>query len=152
MSLVDKINEEYKVSIKEKDNNNTINTLRLIKSSIKDKEIELRSKQEKLLDKDILSLLQNMIKQRKDSIEAFSKANRNDLIEREESEIIVIEKFLPKQLDESETEQIITKIINENNFSSLKDMGKLMSIIKINYVGQIDMGVAGKIAKSSLGN
>ena len=151
MSLVDKINEKYKVSIKEKDNN-TINTLRLIKSSIKDKEIALRSKQEKLQDKDILSLLQNMIKQRKDSIEAFSKANRNDLIEREESEIIVIEKFLPKQLDESETEQIITKIINENNLSSLKDMGKLMSIIKINYVGQIDMGVAGKIAKSSLGN
>jgi len=151
MSLVDKINEKYKVSIKEKDNN-TINTLRLIKSSIKDKEIALRSKQEKLQDKDILSLLQNMIKQRKDSIEAFSKANRNDLIEREESEIIVIEKFLPKQLSEGETEQIITKIIKENNLSSLKDMGKLMSIIKINYVGQIDMGVAGKIAKSSLGN
>ena len=151
MSLVDKINEKYKVSIKEKDNN-TINTLRLIKSSIKDKEIALRSKQEKLQDKDILSLLQNMIKQRKDSIEAFSKANRNDLIEREESEIIVIEKFLPKQLGEGETQQIITKIIKENNLSSLKDMGKLMSIIKINYVGQIDMGVAGKIAKSSLGN
>ena len=151
MSLVDKINEKYKVSIKEKDNN-TINTLRLIKSSIKDKEIALRSKQEKLLDKDILSLLQNMIKQRKDSIEAFTKANRKDLIEREESEIIVIEKFLPKQLSEGETEQIITKIIKENNLSSLKDMGKLMSIIKINYVGQIDMGVAGKIAKSSLGN
>ena len=151
MSLVDKINEKYKVSIKEKDNN-TINTLRLIKSSIKDKEIALRSKQEKLLDKDILYLLQNMIKQRKDSIEAFTKANRNDLIEREESEIIVIEKFLPKQLGEGETEQIITKIIKENNLSSLKDMGKLMSIIKINYVGKIDMGVAGKIAKSSLGN
>ena len=151
MSLVDIINEKYRVSIKEKDNN-TINTLRLIKSSIKDKEIALRSKQEKLLDKDILSLLQNMIKQRKDSIEAFAKANRNDLIEREESEIIVIEKFLPKQLGEGETKEIITKIIKENNLSSLKDMGKLMSIIKINYVGQIDMGVAGKIAKSSLGN
>ena len=151
MSLVDKINEKYKVSIKEKDNN-AINTLRLIKSAIKDKEIALRTKQEKLLDKDILSLLQNMIKQRKDSIEAFAKANRNDLIEREESEVLVIEKFLPKQLGEGETEQIITKIIKENNLSSLKDMGKLMSIIKINYVGQIDMGVAGKIAKSSLGN
>ena len=151
MSLVDKIDEKYKISIKEKDNN-SINTLRLIKSSIKDKEIALRSKQEKLLDKDILSLLQNMIKQRKDSIEAFAKANRNDLIEREESEVLVIEKFLPKQLGEGETEQNITKIIKENNLSSLKDMGKLMSIIKTNYVGQIDMGVAGKIAKSSLGN
>ena len=63
MSLVDKIDEKYKVSIKQKDNN-AINTLRLIKSAIKDKEIALRTKQEKLLDKDILSLLQNMIKQR----------------------------------------------------------------------------------------
>ena len=151
MSLVDKIDEKYKVSIKEKDNN-SINTLRLIKSAIKDKEIALRTKQEKLLDKDILSLLQNMIKQRKDSIEAFAKANRNDLIENEENEVLVIEKFLPQQLDEGETEEIITKIIHENNLSSLKDMGKLMSIIKINYLGQIDMGVAGKIAKSSLGN
>ena len=151
MSLVDKIDEKYKISIKEKDNN-SINTLRLIKSSIKDKEIALRSKQEKLLDKDILSLLQNMIKQRKDSIEAFAKANRNDLIENEKNEVLVIEKFLPQQLSEGEAQKIIAKIIQENNLSSLKDMGKLMSIIKTNYVGQIDMGVAGKIAKSSLGN
>ena len=151
MSLVDKIDEKYKVSIKEKDNN-SINTLRLIKSAIKDKEIALRTKQEKLLDKDILSLLQNMIKQRKDSIEAFAKANRNDLIENEKNEVLVIEKFLPQQLSEGEAQKIIAKIIQENNLSSLKDMGKLMSIIKTNYVGQIDMGVAGKIAKSSLGN
>ena len=151
MSLFDKIDEKYKISIKEKDNN-SINTLRLIKSSIKDKEIALRSKQEKLLDKDILSLLQNMIKQRKDSIEAFAKANRNDLIEKEKNEVLVIEKFLPQQLSEGETKKIIAKIIQENNLSSLKDMGKLMSIIKTNYLGQIDMGVAGKIAKSSLGN
>ena len=151
MSLVDKIDEKYKVSIKEKDNN-AINTLRLIKSAIKDKEIALRTKQEKLLDKDILSLLQNMIKQRKDSIEAFAKANRNDLIEKEQNEVLVIEKFLPQQLSEGEAQKIIAKIIKENNLSSLKDMGKLMSIIKTNYVGQIDMGVAGKIAKSSLGN
>ena len=151
MSLVDKIEEKYKISIKEKDNN-SINTLRLIKSSIKDKEIALRSKQEKLLDKDILSLLQIMIKQRKDSIEAFAKANRNDLIEKEKNEVLVIEKFLPQQLSEGEAQKIIAKIIQENNLSSLKDMGKLMSIIKTNYVGKIDMGVAGKIAKSSLGN
>ena len=93
-----------------------------------------------------------MIKQRKDSIEAFAKANRNDLIEKEKNEVLVIEKFLPQQLSEGEAQKIIAKIIQENNLSSLKDMGKLMSIIKTNYVGQIDMGVAGKIAKSSLGN
>ena len=150
MSLVSKIEEKYKISIKEKDNN-AINTLRLIKSAIKDKEISLRSKQEKLLDKDILSLLQNMIKQRKDSIEAFSKANRTDLIDKEESEVAIIEKFLPQQLSEDETTKIILNIIQENNLTSIKDMGKLMNIVKSNYVGQIDMGVVGKIAKSSLG-
>ncbi len=150
MSLIEKIDQKYKISIKEKDNNAT-NTIRLIKSAIKDKEISLRSKQEVLLDKDILSLLQNMIKQRKDSIEAFSKANRVDLIEKEEGEVLVIEKFLPQQLSEDETSKIIDKIIKENNLASIKDMGKLMNLIKANYVGQIDMGVAGKIAKSSLG-
>lgn len=150
MSLIERIDEKYKISIKEKDNN-AINTLRLIKSAIKDKEISLRSKQEILIDKDILSLLQNMIKQRKDSIEAFTKANRNDLIKKEESEIVIIEKFLPQQLSEGETIKIIEKIIKENNLASIKDMGKLMEIIKTNYLGQIDMGVVGKIAKSSLG-
>ena len=150
MSLIEKIDKKYKISIKEKDNN-AINTLRLIKSAIKDKEISLRSSQEMLLDKDILSLLQNMIKQRKDSIEAFTKANRSDLIEKEESEVSIIEKFLPQQLSQDQTTKIIEKIIKENNLRSIKDMSKLMNIIKNNYVGQIDMGVAGKIAKSSLG-
>ena len=92
-----------------------------------------------------------MIKQRKDSIEAFSKANRTDLIDKEESEVAIIEKFLPQQLSEDETTKIILNIIQENNLTSIKDMGKLMNIVKSNYVGQIDMGVVGKIAKSSLG-
>ena len=151
MSLIDIIDEKYKTSIKEKDSN-SINTLRLIKSAIKDKQISLRGKQENFNDGDILSLLQSLIKQRKDSIEAFSKANRNDLIDKEKSEIDIIETFLPKQKDENETREIIEKIIEENNLSSIKDMGKLMSKIKSDYVGQIDMGIAGKIAKSSLGN
>ena len=79
MNLIDKIDEKYKISIKEKDNN-SINTLRLVKSAIKDKIISLRGKQNELTDMDVLSLLQNLIKQRKDSIDAFTKANRNDLI------------------------------------------------------------------------
>ena len=151
MDMIAKIDEKYKNSIKEKDSN-SINTLRLIKSAIKDKQISLRGKQENIDDGDILSLLQSLIKQRKDSIDAFSKANRTDLIDKEQAEIDIIETFLPKQKDENETRAIIEKIIKENNFSSIKDMGKLMSKIKSDYIGQIDMGVAGKIAKSSLGN
>tara|TARA_B100001287_G_C22593008_1_gene486580 strand:+ start:201 stop:656 length:456 start_codon:yes stop_codon:yes gene_type:complete len=150
MSLIEKIDTNYKNSIKEKDSI-SINTLRLIKSAIKDKEISLRSKKTTLDDKEILSLLQSLIKQRKDSIEAFKKANRKDLIDKEKSEINVIETFLPKQMTEDETMQIIKNIIDDNKFNSIKDMGKLMNKIKSDYTGQIDIGVAGKIAKLALG-
>ena len=150
MNLIEKIDEKYKNSIKEKDSNTT-NTLRLIKSAIKDKQISLRSKQENLSDTDIISLLQTLIKQRKDSIDAFNKANRKDLIDKEQDEISIIETFLPQQKNNDETEEIIKNIIKENKFTSIKEMGKLMNILKSNYLGQIDMGLAGKIAKSSLG-
>ena len=150
MNLIDKIEEKYKNSIKEKDSN-SINTLRLVKSAIKDKMISIRGKQDKLSDKEILLLLQSLIKQRKDSIEAFEKANRKDLIEKEQAEIEIINVFLPKQKNENDTKEIIGKIIKENNFETIKDMGKLMNIIRSDYLGEIDMGLAGKIAKSSLG-
>ena len=150
MNLIDKIDENYKNAIKEKDSN-SINTLRLVRSAIKDRLISLRGKQDNLSDSEVLSLLQNLIKQRKDSIEAFNKANRQDLIDKEKAEIDVIEVFMPTQKNENETEEIIENIIAQNNFSSLKDMGKLMNILKSEYPGVIDMGVAGKIAKISLG-
>ena len=150
MNLIDKIDENYKNAIKEKDSN-SINTLRLVRSAIKDRLISLRGKQDNLSDSEVLSLLQNLIKQRKDSIEAFNKANRQDLIDKEKAEIDVIEVFMPTQKNENETEEIIKNIIVQNNFSSLKDMGKLMNILKSEYPGVIDMGVAGKIAKISLG-
>ena len=150
MNLIDKIDENYKNAIKEKDSN-SINTLRLVRSAIKDRLISLRGKQDNLSDSEVLSLLQNLIKQRKDSIEAFNKANRQDLIDKEKAEIDVIEVFMPTQKNEKETEEIIDNIITQNNFSSLKDMGKLMNILKSEYPGVIDMGVAGKIAKISLG-
>ena len=150
MNLIDKIDEKYKISIKEKDSN-SINTLRLVRSAIKDKQISIRGKQDSISDKVIISLLQNLVKQRKDSIEAFNKANRQDLIDKERAEIDIIELFLPEQKSESETKEIIDNIIKENDFSSIKDMGKLMNIIKSEYLGVIDMGVAGKIAKTSLG-
>ena len=150
MKLIDEIDKKYKISIKEKDSN-SINTLRLIRSNIKDKQISLRGKQEMLSNGDVLSLLQNMVKQRKDSIEAFEKANRQDLIDKEKAEINIIEIFLPKQKNLDETQNIIENIIRENNLSTIKDMGKLMNIIKADYAGVIDMGVAGKIAKNNLG-
>ena len=149
MSLRIKIEENYKNAIKDK-NNNKINTLRLIKSAIKDKDIESRTKnkEEGINEAEIMSLLQTLIKQRKDSIDSFKQASRNDLIEIEQSEINIISEFLPKQKDQEETEILIEKIINENNYETIKDMGKLMGDLKTNYSGSIDMALAGKIAKS----
>ena len=93
-------------------------------------------------------MLQNLIKQRKDSIESFKQASRDDLIEIEQSEINIISAFLPKQKDQKETEILIDKIINEKKYETIKDMGKLMGDLKTNYSGSIDMALAGKIAKS----
>ena len=149
MSLRLKIEENYKNAIKNK-NNNEINTLRLIKSAIKDKDIESRAKnkEEGISESEIMSLLQSLIKQRKDSIESFKQASRDDLIEIEQSEINIISEFLPKQKDQNETEILIDKIINEKKYETIKDMGKLMGDLKANYSGSIDMALAGKIAKS----
>jgi uncharacterized protein YqeY len=153
MSLRNKIDEDYKQSIKNKDQQK-IDTLRLMRSAIKDKDISSRSSQNKegINDSEILSLLLNLIKQRNDSIEQFQKAKRDDLITNEKSEIEVIKDYLPQQKTQEETEKIINEIISSNNLESIKDMGKLMSIIKNDYAGEVDMGLVGKIAKSKLVN
>ena len=151
MSIREDIEKQYKQSLIEK-NTNLTNTIRLIKNAIKYKDIEargLRAKDE-IKDQEILSLLQNLIKQRKDSIESFKIANRQDLIEKEQSEIQIINLFLPQQKNEKETENIIDRLMLEQNINSLKDMGKLMSCLKTDYSGEIDMGLAGKIAKLKL--
>ena len=153
MSLRNKIDEDYKQSIKNKDQQK-IDTLRLIRSAIKDKDISSRTSENKegINESEIMSLLLSLIKQRNDSIEQFQKAKRDDLIKNEKSEIEVIKDYLPQQKTQEETEKIINEIIISNNLESIKDMGKLMSIIKNDYTGEVDMGLVGKIAKSKLIN
>ena len=153
MSLRVSIEESYKEAIKSKKLDNA-NTLRLIKSAIKNKDIENRTSEssKKISDHQILAILQTLIKQRKDSIESFKIASRDDLIVKEELEIDLISQFLPKQLNEKETEEIIKEIIKKQNFSSLKDMRSLINNLKSEYAGNIDMTMAGKIAKLILNN
>ena len=153
MSLREDIENQYKSSIKDK-NSILTNTLRLVKSAIKDKDIEARSRgnSDGISDQEVIILFQSLVKQRKDSIEAFESAGRKDLIATEQQEINIIISFLPKQKNENETEEIIEKLITDLNFSSIKEMGKLMNILKDKYSGQIDMGLAGKIAKTKLSN
>ena len=151
MSIRGDIENKYKQSLKER-NVNLTNTTRLIKSAIKNKDIAARSLEtkEEIKDQEILGLLQNLIKQRKDSIESFKIADRQDLIEKEQSEIQIINLFLPQQKNDKEIENIIIQLIQEQNLNSIKDMGKLMSFLKKDYSGEIDMGLAGKIAKLKL--
>ena len=149
MSLRQTIEEKYINAIKAK-NTDKVNTFRLIKSAIKDKDIASRKGDDftGISDVEILSLLQSLIKQRKDSIESFKMASRDDLIKIEQTEIDIINIFLPNQLSEIETEEIIDKIIKDLNLISIKDMGKLMNEIKSHHAGTIDMALVGKIAKS----
>ena len=128
--------------------------MRLIKSAIKDKDISSRSgsNKEVINDNEILSLLISLIKQRKDSIEQFQIANRDDLIINEQNEIDLIKIYLPQQKSEEETEKIVSDLIQSNNLQNIKDMGKLMGLIKKDYAGEVDMGLVGKLAKSKLGN
>ena len=148
MNLRASIEERYKEAVKSKKLEKA-NALRLIKSAIKDKDIENRTNESnnEIDDNQIMTLLQNLIKQRKDSIESFKAASRDDLIVIEQFEIDLISQFLPNQLNERETEEIIVEMIKKQNFSSLKDMGALMNNLKSEYAGSVDMAMAGKIAK-----
>jgi len=128
-------------------------TLRLINAAIKDKDIEARSKgnMDGIDDAGILSLLQTMIKQRRESIAMYEKGGRSDLVAAEQGEIDIIQTFLPKQLSDEEVKAAIQTLITETGATSVKDMGKVMGALKARYAGQIDMGKASGLIKAALG-
>ena len=128
-------------------------TLRLINAAIKDKDIDARAKgnMDGIDDAGVLSLLQSMIKQRRESIDMYAKGGRADLVAGEQAEIDVIQSFLPKQMSDEEIKAAIQAIIAETGASSIKDMGKVMGALKAKYAGQLDMGKASGLIKSVLG-
>ena len=130
------------------------NTLRLIRAAVKDKDISARSKSnsEGINETEIISLLQNMIKQRNASIEMYIQGKRDDLVKIEEDEIKIISNFLPEQLSENEINDIITNSIRSSGAKSIKDMGKVINLIKDEYNGKMDFGVVSKIIKAKLLN
>ena len=121
--------------------------LRLVAAQIKQVEIDERRE---LSNEDIESVLTKMIKQRRDSIEQFDKADRVDLSEKEKYEITIIEEFLPEQITEKELDDLLNTIIEEENVTSIKDMGRAMSVLKAKYASRIDMGRASGLIKSKL--
>ena len=151
MSLRDKIDNDYKSSLKSKDKNK-ISTLRLILSAMKDLDISNRSgpNKKETDDDDIKKLLKKMIKQRNESIELYKKSNRSDLLEVEKNEVNILSSYLPKQMSEDETKKICKETIDKIGAASLKDMGKIMGEVKIKYSDTIDFSKAGIIIKEFL--
>ncbi|MBH71844.1 MAG: glutamyl-tRNA amidotransferase [Pelagibacteraceae bacterium] len=136
-------------------NQESINTIRLILASIKDKEIQLRSenKNKEMSDEIIINILKNMIKQRNESIELYEKGNRPELVDKEKKEIDIIKNFLPEQFDESATKKVCEEIIIKLSAKNISDMGKVMAELKKHKsASQIDMANASSYVKIKLSN
>jgi bll7369 protein len=129
----------------------TVSAVRLIIAGLKEKDVDARGKgQKEATDAELLAMMQNMIKQRKDSIKMYVEGHRQDLADKEQSEIAVIERFLPKQMSASEAEAAIKAVIASTGAVSMKDMGKVMSVLREQYAGQMDFGAASGTIKSLL--
>lgn len=129
-----------------------LSTLRLILAALKDRDIAARGKgnTEGISDEEIFSLLQTMIRQRRESIKLYEEGGRCDLAQSETEEIAVIERFLPSQMDEGETSNAVQRVIAEIQATGLKDMGRTMAELRSRYAGQMDFGKASGIVKSAL--
>ena len=146
-----KLKSYLDASIKKKDDL-SVSTVRLIIAAIKDRDIEYRAKNEanEINDPEILNLLQNMIKQRKESVKIYADAGRDELKDREIKEIKIIESFLPKQITNKDLEKIISEVCTELQANTIKDLGKVINTLKERYPGQLDFKVAAGMAKSNL--
>jgi hypothetical protein len=126
--------------------------LRLVQSALKNREIELRGASSVPDDDTVVTeVLQKMIKQRRESIEMYAKGGRQELAEAEAAEVAVIEEFLPKQMSDAELGAAIDAIVAETGASSVKDMGRVMALVKERHAGQLDMSKASQAVKARLG-
>ena len=149
MSLEKKIEEKLNESLKNKDKS-IYPTLRLIISAIKDFKIASKVREQTLKDQDMIQILKKMTKQRNDSCEAYKKAGRDDLLEKEKNEISIINNFLPKQMSEEETKTICKKVIDQVQAKSIKDIGKVMGILKKDYGDVLDFSKVSSLIKEIL--
>ena len=148
--LRDDLQNSLKEAMKSKDMK-TVSAVRLIIAGQKEKDVEARGKGlEKASDADLLAMMQTMIKQRRESIDMFIKGSRPELAQKEENEIKVIERFLPKQLSQEEVETAVKSAIEKVGATSMKDMGKVMGELRAQYAGQMDFGAVSGLIKSLL--
>jgi uncharacterized protein YqeY len=144
--LKQQLNDDVKAAMRSKDSERLV-TLRMITAAIKQKEVDERIE---LDDHQVIAILDKMARQHNDSIEQYQNAGRNDLVEKEQSELAVVESYLPAQLSEEEVKSLVEKAINTTGASSMKDMGKVMGVLKPELQGRTDMGKVSGIVKSLL--
>lgn len=152
MELRTRITESLKTAMRERDAQR-LSTLRLINAAIKDMEISLRGKADdpSVSEGDILVILGKMVKQRHESVRAYEEGGRLEMAEQERFEITVIEGFLPRQLDADETSAAISDAIASTGATTIRDMGKVLGVLKGKYTGQMDFGRVGPMVKDLLG-
>ena len=149
--LREDLQNALKEAMKEK-NMLEVNAVRMIIAGLKEKDVEARGKGKKQAeDAELLSMMQTMIKQRNESIKLYNDGNRPELAAKEQAEIAIIERFLPKQLSAEEITSVIKNVITQTGAQSMKDMGKVMGALRGQYAGQMDFGKASEIIKQLLG-
>ncbi|HEU4660724.1 MAG TPA: GatB/YqeY domain-containing protein [Pseudolabrys sp.] len=146
----DDINKALTEAMKAK-NERAVSTLRMVNSTLKNADIEARGSGKPALgDPEVLAILQKMIKQRQESVELYKKGGRDDLVKQEEEEIAIISGYLPKQMSESEMAAAIDAAIKETGAAGMKDMGRVIGVLRGKYAGQMDMGKASGLVKTRL--
>jgi uncharacterized protein len=150
--LREELNDALKTAMKARDERTT-QTLRMVLAGLKDKDIAARTKgvTTGIPDDEARTVMQNMVRQRRDSIAMYEKGGRADLVKQENEEIAIIERFLPQQMDAAATEAAVKAAIAETGAASMKDMGKVMGVLKQKYAGQMDMSQVGPLVKKQFG-
>ena len=146
MSLKDQITEDMKTAMRAKDSVR-LGAIRLLLSAIKQREVDERIE---LTDSDVISVIEKMLKQRRDSIAAFELAKRDDLADIEKFEVTVLQTYMPKQMSDDEINQIITQVIADTGAQGAKDMGKVVGLVKPLVAGVADMGKVSGLIKARL--
>lgn len=145
-----RVSDALKQAMKDK-NATRLSTLRLINAAIKDRDIAARGEdREGVDDTEVLAILGKMTKQRQESARAYEEGGRLDLAERERTEIAIIEEFLPRQLSEAEVEKAVDAAIADVGAHSVRDMGRVMSVLKSKYAGRMDFGAVGPVVKERI--
>jgi uncharacterized protein len=147
--LRDRFNEDLKTAMKSRDQA-SVSTLRMIQSTLKDRDIAARPAGQ-IDDAAIIDMLPKMVRQRQESIELYKQGGRQELVDKEQAEIDLIERYMPKKLSDAEQDAAIAKAIADTGAASIKDMGKVIGVLKTEYAGRMDFAKVGPAVKAKLG-